>query len=146
MYELLMLITLYHRIHMSISCGLANPLFSLSRNTLQIFRHPNHIQTNVFLWTHHEKIVVIDQTLAFVGGIDLAFGRYDNHCHPLTDIGRPPPNVESVIELAKAVTLVSKLNIQLQQNYICQPYNYIAMSSKQSCTNKVSFSPKSVGV
>ena len=56
-------------------------------------------------------MVVIDQTLAFVGGIDLAFGRYDNYCHPLTDIGRPPPTVKSVTELAKAVTLVSKPNI-----------------------------------
>ncbi len=53
----------------------------------QFFRHPEHIQTGVYLWAHHEKIVVVDQTLAFVGGIDLAFGRYDDHCHDLGDPG-----------------------------------------------------------
>ena len=74
---------------------------------LQVFRHPNHIQTSVFLWSHHEKIVVIDQTLAFIGGIDLCFGRYDDSCHSLADHGRPPPHVKSVSELAKAVNLVN---------------------------------------
>ena len=34
--------------------------------------------------------MVIDQTLAFIGGIDLAFGRWDTHCHRLGDHGRPP--------------------------------------------------------
>ena len=28
------------------------------------------------LWAHHEKIVVVDQIYAFVGGIDLCYGRY----------------------------------------------------------------------
>lgn len=79
---------------------------------LQIFRHPNHIQTNVFLWSHHEKIVVIDQTLAFVGGIDLCFGRYDDHCHCISDHGRPPPHLKSVTELAKAVTTVGSTEIE----------------------------------
>lgn len=58
---------------------------------LQVFRHPEHIQTGVFKWAHHEKIVVIDQTLAFVGGIDLAFGRYDNNCHDLGDTAYTVP-------------------------------------------------------
>ena len=38
-----------------------------------------------FFWSHHEKFVVVDQTSAFVGGIDLAVGRWDNHEHKLTD-------------------------------------------------------------
>jgi len=36
-------------------------------------------------WSHHEKLVVVDQSIAFVGGIDLAFGRYDDQDHHLTD-------------------------------------------------------------
>ena len=36
-------------------------------------------------WSHHEKLVVIDRNIAFVGGIDLAFGRWDTHSHSLID-------------------------------------------------------------
>ena len=30
-------------------------------------------------WAHHEKLVIIDQSTAFVGGIDLCIGRYEIH-------------------------------------------------------------------
>ena len=41
---------------------------------------------NDHLWAHHEKLVVVDQMYAFVGGIDLCYGRWDKNAHPLTDI------------------------------------------------------------
>uniref|UniRef100_A0A674ART5 Phospholipase n=1 Tax=Salmo trutta TaxID=8032 RepID=A0A674ART5_SALTR len=44
----------------------------------QVMRHPNHMSAVVFLWAHHEKMVAIDQSVAFVGGLDLAFGRWDD--------------------------------------------------------------------
>lgn len=50
-------------------------------------RHPDHVSSVVFLWAHHEKMVAIDQTVAFVGGLDLAFGRWDDSQHQLTDLG-----------------------------------------------------------
>lgn len=50
-------------------------------------RHPDHVSSVVFLWAHHEKMVAIDQTVAFVGGLDLAFGRWDDSQHHLTDLG-----------------------------------------------------------
>lgn len=50
-------------------------------------RHPDHVSSVVFLWAHHEKMVAIDQTVAFVGGIDLAFGRWDDSQYRLTDLG-----------------------------------------------------------
>jgi len=50
-------------------------------------RHPDHVSSAVYLWAHHEKIIVIDQSVAFVGGIDLAYGRWDDKEHRLTDIG-----------------------------------------------------------
>jgi len=34
---------------------------------------------------HHEKFIVIDYEIAFIGGLDLCFGRYDIHEHPLAD-------------------------------------------------------------
>lgn len=53
----------------------------------QVMRHPDHVSSVVFLWAHHEKMVAIDQTVAFVGGIDLAFGRWDTNQYRLTDLG-----------------------------------------------------------
>lgn len=50
-------------------------------------RHPDHARAGVFFWAHHEKIVVIDQTYAFLGGIDLCYGRWDDFRHRLTDLG-----------------------------------------------------------
>lgn len=50
-------------------------------------RHPDHVKAGVLLWAHHEKLVIVDQTYAFVGGIDLCYGRWDDQKHRLTDLG-----------------------------------------------------------
>ena len=39
-------------------------------------------------WSHHEKLVIIDRNIAFVGGIDIAFHRWDDEKHQLFDIKR----------------------------------------------------------
>lgn len=36
-------------------------------------------------WSHHQKFVVLDRSLAFIGGLDLCFGRYDTQRHVLVD-------------------------------------------------------------
>ncbi|XP_030431902.1 phospholipase D1 isoform X2 [Gopherus evgoodei] len=54
---------------------------------IKVMRHPDHVSSSVYLWAHHEKLVVIDQSVAFVGGIDLAYGRWDDDEHRLTDVG-----------------------------------------------------------
>ncbi|XP_041864177.1 phospholipase D1 [Melanotaenia boesemani] len=54
---------------------------------IKVMRHPDHLSSVVFFWAHHEKMVAIDQTVAFVGGIDLAFGRWDDSQYRLTDLG-----------------------------------------------------------
>jgi phospholipase D1/2 len=50
-------------------------------------RHPDHIGTkdDVAIWSHHEKVVVVDNHWAAIGGLDLCFGRWDTHNHPLAD-------------------------------------------------------------
>ncbi|KAK5734900.1 Phospholipase D1 [Elasticomyces elasticus] len=48
-------------------------------------RSPNQFRQNQFFWAHHEKLVVVDNMMAFVGGVDLCFGRWDDSCHSLTD-------------------------------------------------------------
>lgn len=54
-------------------------------------RHPDHVSSVVFLWAHHEKMVAIDQSVAFVGGLDLAFGRWDDSDYRLSDLEPPKP-------------------------------------------------------
>ena len=49
----------------------AEYLGSLHEN-IKIIRHPI---ISPVRWSHHQKIVCVDQNIAFVGGIDLCFGR-----------------------------------------------------------------------
>ncbi|XP_051874747.1 phospholipase D1-like isoform X2 [Pristis pectinata] len=62
---------------------------------IKVMRHPDHVSSTVYLWAHHEKLVVIDQSVAFVGGIDLAYGRWDDNEHRLTDVGSVTRNMNS---------------------------------------------------
>ena len=50
---------------------------------IKITRHPKG--SSSILWSHHEKLVIIDQQIAFVGGIDLCWGRYDTNEHPIVE-------------------------------------------------------------
>lgn len=56
-----------------------------------VLRHPRRGvgETAVIYWSHHSKICVVDHKLAFVGGIDLCFGRWDTTGHPMTDFKEP---------------------------------------------------------
>ncbi|XP_053671611.1 phospholipase D2 [Anopheles nili] len=54
---------------------------------IKVLRHPDHARAGVLFWAHHEKLVIVDQTYAFVGGIDLCYGRWDDYQHRLTDLG-----------------------------------------------------------
>ncbi|KAI0826732.1 phospholipase D [Trametes gibbosa] len=59
-------------------------LTSLHPN-IMVQRSPSHFQTGTFYWAHHEKLCVIDQTIAFMGGLDHCFGRWDTPQHILVD-------------------------------------------------------------
>ena len=48
-----------------------------------VTRHPSGISD--LLWSHHEKLVIIDQIIAYVGGLDLCWGRWDTNDHPLVE-------------------------------------------------------------
>ncbi|XP_006462684.1 hypothetical protein AGABI2DRAFT_186563 [Agaricus bisporus var. bisporus H97] len=54
-------------------------------HNIMVQRSPSHFQTGTLYWAHHEKLCVIDQTIAFMGGIDLCFGRWDTPQHVLVD-------------------------------------------------------------
>jgi phospholipase D1/2 len=58
---------------------------------IRVMRHPDHnvfenASDMTFYWAHHEKFIVVDYELAFIGGLDLCYGRWDNKQHPLADV------------------------------------------------------------
>ncbi|KAI9492089.1 hypothetical protein BDB00DRAFT_731172, partial [Zychaea mexicana] len=69
-------------------------LLSLSPDNIYVQRHPSRAadifnKNNVLFWAHHEKICVVDNLVAFIGGIDLCFGRWDTYQHVVVDDGDP---------------------------------------------------------
>ncbi|CAE7693174.1 PLD2 [Symbiodinium sp. CCMP2592] len=56
----------------------------LQHKNIFVMRHRSRFDSNL-LWTHHEKVVVVDQQLAIVGGLDLCIGRYDDWRHLIFD-------------------------------------------------------------
>jgi len=64
---------------------------SKGHGNIIVMRHPDHnvfenASDMTFYWAHHEKFIVIDYDLAFIGGLDLCFGRWDHKQHPLSDV------------------------------------------------------------
>ncbi|KAI0900153.1 phospholipase D/nuclease [Annulohypoxylon nitens] len=49
----------------------------------------------VLYWAHHEKLCVIDRRIAFMGGLDMCFGRWDTNSHPIADAH--PGNIDEVV-------------------------------------------------
>ncbi len=88
------------------SFGVKKSLESLSPN-VHVIRHPNKFigGSTAVLWSHHEKLVGVDRlvqlvnvtgslminhyvflrNIAFVGGIDLSFNRWDDENHQISD-------------------------------------------------------------
>ncbi|CAG8468958.1 364_t:CDS:10 [Diversispora eburnea] len=52
---------------------------------IKVQRHPDHGLEGTVFWA---KMVVIDSHVAFIGGLDLCFGRYDTHEHELSDLDK----------------------------------------------------------
>lgn len=46
----------------------------------------------ILYWAHHEKLCLIDGKTAFMGGLDLCYGRWDTNQHPIADCH--PSNLE----------------------------------------------------
>ena len=71
--------------------GVSFTMKTLVHKNIHIHSHPTvltaitHGLPGLGLWSHHEKVLVADRSIAFVGGIDLCFGRWGIPTHPLTD-------------------------------------------------------------
>ncbi|KAI5475207.1 phospholipase D [Pseudohyphozyma bogoriensis] len=56
-------------------------------DNISVMRHPDHIGGEITLyWSHHEKVVIVDNVYACIGGLDICFGRWDAHNHVLADV------------------------------------------------------------
>ncbi|KAK6121067.1 hypothetical protein DH2020_045196 [Rehmannia glutinosa] len=55
---------------------------------VKVLRYPDHLSSGIYLWSHHEKLVIVDHKICFIGGLDLCFGRYDTIEHKVGDF--PP--------------------------------------------------------
>ncbi|KAL0933156.1 phospholipase d active site motif protein [Colletotrichum truncatum] len=49
----------------------------------------------VLFWAHHEKLCLIDNKIAFMGGLDMCFGRWDTNSHPIADAH--PGNLDAIV-------------------------------------------------
>lgn len=49
----------------------------------------------ILYWAHHEKLCLVDGSIAFMGGLDLCYGRWDTNQHPLADCH--PSNLEDIV-------------------------------------------------
>ena len=44
---------------------------------------------------HHEKLCIVDGKTAFMGGLDLCYGRWDTNQHPIADCH--PSNLDDIV-------------------------------------------------
>ena len=61
---------------------------------IKVLRHPMKL---VSLWSHHEKMVIIDRKVVMMGGLDICWGRWDTNDHLLFDYvqdGLTYPNID----------------------------------------------------
>ena len=59
----------------------AQNIFSKLNKNINLIRFPK--DSNNKLWTNHEKLVIIDDIIGYVGGHNLCWGSYDNNKHPI---------------------------------------------------------------
>lgn len=93
-------VIVYKEVEAAVSCNSAHtkhalealcPEGSPGHGNIRVLRHPDHnVFENAgdmtFYWAHHEKFIIVDYEVAFIGGLDLCFGRWDNRQHPLADV------------------------------------------------------------
>lgn len=72
---------------MSLSSAYTKHRLEELHKNIQVFRHPDHLGgEQTYFWSHHSKVVVVDNEVACVGGLDICYGRWDTQLHPLSDV------------------------------------------------------------
>lgn len=52
-------------------------------------------EDSILYWAHHEKLCVVDGHVAFMGGLDLCFGRWDTNQHSIADAH--PSDLDNIV-------------------------------------------------
>ena len=93
-------VIVYKEVSQALTCNSAHTKHALEdlcpkgqrgHGKIHVLRHPDHnVFENAgdmtFYWAHHEKFIVIDYELAFIGGLDMCYGRWDARQHSLADV------------------------------------------------------------
>ncbi|CEG39220.1 Phospholipase D, Pi-PXPH-PLD [Plasmopara halstedii] len=87
-------VLMYKEISMALTLNsmFSKQVLSKLHKNVHVLRDPDFLMKQLGLWSHHEKIVSVDQRVSFVGGLDLCFGRWDTHRHELFDEPENPTN------------------------------------------------------
>ena len=87
-------ILIYYEVSIAVTLNSEHTMsvFEKLNNNIKFTRHPSGAGT--LLWSHHEKLVIIDNLIGYVGGLDLCWGRYDYPSHPIYE----PPNPEGIYD------------------------------------------------
>ena len=111
-----------------------------SNPNLFVIRHPVHnLRAEVLplYWSHHEKIVVVDHATAFVGGIDLAWGRYDTEDHRLFGDAWAP-GIDFMNPRIKDITDAKRIDERLLDPGVARmPWHDVAVKLKGAVANDV---------
>ncbi|XP_050380280.1 phospholipase D zeta 1-like isoform X2 [Argentina anserina] len=89
-------VQIYILLYKEVSLALKiNSLYSKKKlldihENVRVMRHPDRFPTGIYLWSHHEKLVIVDYQICYIGGLDLCFGRYDTIEHKVGDC---PPSL-----------------------------------------------------
>lgn len=93
-------VIVYKEVSQALTCNSAHTKHALrglcpegmpGHGNIHIMRHPDHnmfenLGDMTFYWAHHEKFIVVDYELAFIGGLDLCYGRWDVRHHIMADV------------------------------------------------------------
>uniref|UniRef100_A0A915PPP7 Phospholipase n=1 Tax=Setaria digitata TaxID=48799 RepID=A0A915PPP7_9BILA len=116
---------------------------------LKVLRHPDHyLSSGTFFWAHHEKLIVIDQLIAFVGGVDLCFGRWDDCRHKLADcgsvkiseqnacIGGGLSMIKGVKQVVTAAGVLSPIGLEEDEEVVKKKDGYDEVDKSEKFMNK----------
>ncbi|WVQ89447.1 hypothetical protein IAS59_003207 [Cryptococcus gattii] len=82
-------VQVYKEVDISMSLSSKHTKHALENlhENISVMRHPDHSGGElVYYFSHHEKLCVVDNTIACMGGLDACFGRWDTRNHPLADV------------------------------------------------------------